>query len=93
MLGLSAAALAGYLAVIFMCVTGTMMWWTRRSTASGLAAPRAKLPLWDNRTPLGAMVVLGVFLPLFGLSLLVIFALDQLLIRRLPALRNFFGTV
>ncbi len=39
------------------------------------------------------MAVLGVFLPLFGLSLLVILALDQLLIRRVPALRSFFGTV
>lgn len=28
------------LAVIFMCVTGPMMWWTRRGTASGMAAPR-----------------------------------------------------
>ncbi|MDG4785005.1 PepSY domain-containing protein [Micromonospora sp. WMMD1102] len=81
------------LAVIFMCVTGPMMWWTRRTTASGLAAPRAKLPVWGNWTLLGAMAVLGVFLPLFGLSLLIILALDQLLIRRLPALRNFFGTV
>ncbi|SCF23174.1 Uncharacterized iron-regulated membrane protein [Micromonospora haikouensis] len=81
------------LAVIFMCVTGPMMWWTRRRTASGLAAPRAKLPVWGNWTLLGAMVVLGAFLPLFGLSLLIILALDQLLIRRIPALRSFFGTV
>ncbi|MFY1635522.1 PepSY-associated TM helix domain-containing protein [Solwaraspora sp. WMMB335] len=81
------------LAVIFMCVTGPMMWWTRRGTASGLAAPRAKLPVWGNWILLATMVVLGVFLPLFGLSLLVILALDQLLIRRLPALKSFFGTV
>ncbi|GIJ11195.1 PepSY-associated TM helix domain-containing protein [Micromonospora andamanensis] len=81
------------LAVIFMCVTGPMMWWTRRGTASGLAAPRAKLPIWGNWLLLAAMAVLGVFLPLFGLSLLVILALDQLLIRRVPALRSFFGTV
>lgn len=81
------------LAVIFLCVTGPMMWWTRRGTASGLAAPRAKLPVWGNWILLAAMVVLGVFLPLFGLSLLIILALDQLLIRRVPALKSFFGTV
>lgn len=81
------------LAVIFLCVTGPMMWWTRRGTAAGLAAPRAKLPVWGNWTLLAAMVVLGVFLPLFGLSLLVILALDQFLIRRVPALKSFFGTV
>ncbi|MFY1699978.1 PepSY-associated TM helix domain-containing protein [Solwaraspora sp. WMMA2101] len=81
------------LAVIFMCVTGPMMWWTRRGTAAGLAAPRAKLPVWGNWTLLAAMAVLGVFLPLFGLSLLVILALDQFLIRRVPALKSYFGTV
>ena len=40
-----------------------------------------------------AVIALGIFLPLFGLSLLVILALDQLIIRRIPAARKFFGTV
>ena len=39
------------------------------------------------------MIGLGVFLPLFGLSLIVILALDQLLIRRVPPLKKFFGSV
>lgn len=39
------------------------------------------------------MAGLGVFLPLFGLSLIVVLVLDQLLIRRLPRMRRFFGTV
>lgn len=38
------------------------------------------------------MVGLGIFLPLFGLSLIVIFALDQLLIRRTPRMKKFFGS-
>jgi uncharacterized iron-regulated membrane protein len=80
-------------AVMFMCVSGPIMWWTRRSTASGMAAPRAKLPIWGNWVLLVAMVALGIFLPVFGLSLIVILALDQLLIRRVPRLRRFFGTV
>jgi uncharacterized iron-regulated membrane protein len=81
------------LAVLFMCVTGPIMWWTRRSTASGMAAPRAKLPVWGNRVLFAAMLALGIFLPVFGLSLLVILALDHFLIRRVPRLRRFFGTV
>ena len=81
------------LAVIFMCVSAPMMWWTRRGTASGIAAPRARVPIFANGILLVAVVGLGVFLPLFGLSLLVILALDQLVIRRIPAARKYFGTV
>ncbi len=81
------------LAVIFMCVSAPMMWWRRRGTASGMAAPRAKLPIFANGLLLIAVIALGVFLPLFGLSLLVVLAADQLLIRRIPAARRFFGTV
>lgn len=81
------------LAVIFMCVSAPMMWWTRRGNASGLAAPRARLPIFANWILLIAVVALGIFLPLFGLSVLVILALDQLVIRRIPAARKFFGSV
>ncbi len=81
------------LAVIFMCVSAPIMCWTRRGNAAGLAAPRARLPLFANVILLVAVVALGVFLPLFGLSLLVILALDQLIVRRIPAGRKFFGTV
>jgi uncharacterized iron-regulated membrane protein len=81
------------LAVIFMCVSAPIMWWRRRGTASGMAAPRARLPLFGNIALLVGVVSLGIFLPMFGLSVLVILAVDQLLIRRIPAWRKFFGTV
>lgn len=80
------------LAVMFLCVSAPIMWWTRRATASGLAAPRARLPLWGNWLLIVAIALLGVFLPLFGLSLVVILALDQFVIRRVPALKRFFGS-
>ena len=81
------------LAVMFMCISAPIMWWARRGTASGMAAPRAKLPVWGNWLFVIVMIGLGVFLPLFGLSLIVILALDQLLIRRVPPLKKFFGSV
>ena len=80
------------LAVMFMCVSAPIMWWTRRGNAAGMAAPRAKLPVWGNWLLVVVMVGLGIFLPLFGLSLIVIFALDQLLIRRTPRMKKFFGS-
>ena len=37
------------------------------------------------------LVALGVFLPLFGLTLLAVLLLDQLVLRRVPALAHWFG--
>jgi uncharacterized iron-regulated membrane protein len=82
------------LAVIFMCVTGPLMWWRRRPRGAGrLGAPRGRMPL--RATPLLAIAVvaLGLFLPLFGVSLLVVLLLDQLVLRRVPALSRWFDTV
>ncbi|WP_199753084.1 PepSY domain-containing protein [Actinoplanes sp. ATCC 53533] len=81
------------LGVIFMCVTGPLMWWRRRPKGAGtLGAPRGRLPL--RTTPLLALVIVGlaVLLPLFGVSLVVILLLDQLLLRRVPRLKNWFAT-
>ncbi|KJQ53179.1 PepSY-associated TM helix domain-containing protein [Microbacterium sp. SA39] len=81
------------LGVIFLCVSAPIMWWRRRGTASGTAAPRARLPLFGNIVLLVVVAALGIFLPMFGLSLLVILAVDQLLIRRMPSWKRFFNTV
>lgn len=82
------------LAIIFMCVTGPLMWWRRRPRGAGrVGAPRGKLPLVRSPLLLVALVGLGLLLPLFGLSLLVVLALDQLVLRRVPALAGFFDTV
>jgi uncharacterized iron-regulated membrane protein len=85
-------------AVMFMCVTGPMMWWRRRprrqpGVPRSMGAPRGRLPI--KATPLLAfgLVALGVFLPLFGLSLIVVLLLDQLLLRRVPRLRAWFNAV
>ncbi|POH64561.1 hypothetical protein C3B60_14110 [Cryobacterium zongtaii] len=45
-----------------------------------------------DRVLLAAIAALDVLLPLSGLSLLIVLALDQLLIRRGPRLRRFFRT-
>ncbi len=80
---------------MFMCVTGPVMWWRRRpkgrpGAPRSVGAPRGRLPI--KTTPLLALglVALGVFLPLFGLSLVAVLLLDQLLIRRIPRLKTWF---
>jgi uncharacterized iron-regulated membrane protein len=79
--------------IIAMCVTGPLMWWRRRPRgAARIGAPRGRMPI--RSTPLLAvlLVALGIFLPLFGISLLAVLLLDQLVLRRIPALSAWFGT-
>ncbi|KQY51660.1 MULTISPECIES: PepSY-associated TM helix domain-containing protein [unclassified Nocardioides] len=79
------------LAIIASCITGPLMWWRRRPGGS-VGAPRGRMPLRASPFLLVAVVVLGLLLPLFGLSLLVVLAFDHLLVRRVPALSRFFDT-
>lgn len=78
------------LLVIASCVTGPLMWWKRRPSGS-LGAPRGRMPLRGTPLLLVGLVALGIFLPFFGLSLLVVLLLDQLVIRRVPALSARFN--
>lgn len=79
--------------VIFMCISGPLMWWRRRPRGAGrVGAPRGKLPLSTSPLLLVAVVALGILLPLFGLSLLAVLVLDQLVLRRVPALGAFFDS-
>jgi uncharacterized iron-regulated membrane protein len=81
-------------AVIFVCVTGPLMWWRRRPRGGGsVGAPRGRLPLRSSPVLVAGLLVLGVLLPVFGVSLVVVLLLDQLVLRRVPALRGWFDTV
>jgi len=82
------------LAVTFMCITGPLMWWRRRPRGTGrLGAPRGRMPIRATPAFAVALVALGLFLPLFGVSLLVVLVLDQVVLRRVPALASWFDTV
>ncbi|SEP60101.1 PepSY-associated TM helix domain-containing protein [Microlunatus flavus] len=77
--------------VLFMCVSGPLMWWRRRPRDGTLGAPRARLPLRTTPALVVALVALGVFLPLFGASLLLVLLADHLVLRRVPALSRWFA--
>ena len=77
------------LAVIFLCVSGTLMWWRRRpSGAKRLVAPPlpTDLPLWQGAVLTG--LAISLFFPMAGLTLLAVLALDFLLLSRVPALKR-----
>jgi uncharacterized iron-regulated membrane protein len=81
------------LAVIFMCVSGPLMWWRRRPRgAARIGAPRGRMPLKATPLLVAALVALGLFLPLFGATLLAALLLDQLVLRQVPALAGWFDT-
>ncbi|GAA1585309.1 PepSY domain-containing protein [Kribbella hippodromi] len=79
------------LGVVFMCVSGPLMWWRRRPKGKALGAPRGRLPLRATPALAVLVVALALFLPLFGITLLAALILDQLLLRRLPTLRTWFN--
>ncbi|WP_350277928.1 PepSY domain-containing protein [Kribbella sp. HUAS MG21] len=87
-LWLTAAFCAG---VLFMCVSGPLMWWRRRPKGRALGAPRGRLPLRATPALAVLVVALAVFLPLFGISLLAVLLLDQLVLRRVAGLRSWFN--
>lgn len=81
-------------AIIAASITGPLLWWRRRPRGGArLGAPRGRMPLTASPPLLIGLVALGLFLPLFGISLIVVLALDQLVLRRVPALAGWFDTV
>ncbi|MFC4786451.1 PepSY-associated TM helix domain-containing protein [Nocardioides sp. MAHUQ-72] len=87
-----AVAVLTCLLVIGSCVTGPLLWWRRRPRGrTSLGAPRGRLPLRTSPLLLLGVVALGVLLPLFGVSLLLVLALDQVVVRRVPRLAGWFG--
>jgi uncharacterized iron-regulated membrane protein len=67
------------------------MWWRRRPSGSGISAPRRRLPIRSTWWVLLLLVALGLFLPAFGVSLLLVLLADWLLLRRIPRLRSTFA--
>ena len=79
------------LAIIFICVSGCVMWWKRRpSEARGLVPPAQKIKLpvwWAMAVPL---LILAVIFPTAIAAIAVIWILDTLLLSRIPALARWF---
>ena len=76
--------------LIVLAVSGAIMWWRRRPTGL-LGAP---LPLARPRFRAGlvaAIVALGVSMPLFGVTLMLVIAAEMMVLRHLSATRRWLG--
>ena len=77
-------------------MSGPLMWWRRwprrgsQGAPRSIGAPRGRMPIKSTPVLLAGLMVLGVFLPLFGLSLLLVLLIDQLVLRRVPRLAAWF---
>jgi uncharacterized iron-regulated membrane protein len=72
------------LLLITLAVSGTVLWWRRRPVGL-LGAP---IPLSRPRfgaVLIGAVVVLGVLMPFFGVSLMVVLLVERFVLRRSSA--------
>jgi uncharacterized iron-regulated membrane protein len=76
-------------AVIFLPVSGLVMWWKRRpdNAARLVAPPKPRdMALWKGA--LVIVVALGVMFPLAGATMLAVVVLDWAVIRHVPILRR-----
>ena len=80
------------LSVIFLCLSGVVMWWKRRPAGRvGLAPPPmpADMPLWKGAVAVG--LVISLAFPMAGITLAVVLLADLLILSRIPALKRAFG--
>jgi hypothetical protein len=73
-----------------VCVSGVILWWKRRDQGV-LGAPKAILTPRVSWGLIALVGVLGIYLPLFGASLIAVLLLEWILLRRIPAVRNWLG--
>ena len=78
------------LLAIFSVISGAVMFWKRRRQGT-LGTPRRPM---DARLANGVIVIavaLAVVFPIWGLTALIVLAVDRFVIRKVPALRSAFG--
>lgn len=70
------------LAVIFICISGYVMWWQRRPRGAGLAAPSLgeTLPPWPRAAAF--LLIIAAIFPTALVAILLVLLLDWLLLKR-----------
>jgi uncharacterized iron-regulated membrane protein len=77
------------LGLITLCLSAVVMWWRRRP-AGVLGAPPASAARYPHAL-IGLLVLLGVLLPLLGMSMLLVWLIERLCLRHFERTRTFLG--
>lgn len=83
----------GCLVVLWSVFTATVMWWKRRPSGK-VGLPRrttTQLAPRSRRGLIGIGVPLALIYPLWGVSLLLVFSFDRLVVQRVGSLRRLSG--
>jgi len=85
LLGLTAA-----MGLVMLSLSGAVLWWRRREQGV-LGAPEALVSPAVSMSCLMLVALLRIYLPLFGMSLLIVLFVERTLLRRIPAVRKWLG--
>lgn len=78
------------LGLVLLSVSGIILWWKRRDQGV-LGAPKPALSPRVSWGLTSIIVFIGICLPLFALSLLLVLLTERLVFRRIPAVRTWLG--
>lgn len=78
------------LGLITACLSAVVLWWRRRPHGV-LGAPAAHADARHPRVFVALLVLLGIFLPLLGASMLVVLIVERLVLRQWSGARRFLG--
>ncbi len=79
------------LGLILVSVSGIVLWWKRKSPGK-IGAPKViEASPRMAYSVIAIVVILGVVLPMLGISLLIVLLLESLVLRRFAATRNYLG--
>ena len=78
------------LGLVLMSLSGFVLWWRRRQPNT-LGAPAPSSNSQVSVALLGFVVLLGVALPLFGLSLIIVLMAERLILSRFSGLKHWLG--
>jgi uncharacterized iron-regulated membrane protein len=76
--------------LVLLSVSGVIMWWRRRDVGV-LGAPKVLLSPRVSFGLLALVVLFGIYLPLFGASLVLVLLAEFAVLKRIPKVRDWLG--
>lgn len=74
------------LAVIFLCISGYVMWWKRRPTGAALCPPPGPQKIWKEA--IIVLMIVAVVFPTAAIAIVLFYLLDCLVISRIAILQK-----